>query len=147
MKQFKQYSFLVLVTLTLTLFATTAFAQGQPGPTTGPSGAMIFTWVLTALLGIVNAAIQSGMILNQWTVPATIAPYFVTIGSFLTGVYAYISGLAAGWVFNLPVVEYAIGYGVAYLIGGLTVGGVVHHFGGRVNSKRPVPTAPAPKAA
>lgn len=109
------------------------------------STASIVITVLAFLVGLLNVAVQTGKILNQWPVPAKLGPYLVVLGSFFGGAYANMQSQPA-LVINGTTIFFAFFAGLSTLLVGATPGLASHLFGAAVNVKRPAPV-PAEVAA
>lgn len=109
------------------------------------STASIVITVLAFLVGLLNVAVQTGKILNQWPVPAKLGPYLVVLGSFFGGAYANLQSQSP-LVISAPTIFFAFFAGLSTLLVGATPGLASHLFGAAVNVKRPAP-APAEVAA
>lgn len=136
-----KFAFSLVVFLVVFTTSVFAFAQVAPVPVPLPatlSAAAIVASVVAFLCGVANQYTQSGKIFNQWTLPAALGPYIVTVGSFLGGVSAYISANSP-FVLNSTQIFNACMQGLTVLLVGASPSLVAHIHGAAVNNKRPAP--------
>jgi len=97
---------------------------------------VVVVTLLSLAVGVVNVAVQTGKVLNQWPLPQKALPYFVTLGSFLAGAYTV---LAVAPRLDAAAIFFAVVAGVQQLLVAASPGITAHLFGQRVNIKRPAP--------